>query len=401
MTTFLPESGVDVGPRPGATGRAGPAPNRRPGPGGGTAVPVERRRPTARRRRRLPSPAVRAQRWRVAVSAASVVMVFGVVQLTRWPSPAPTRPTPDGVTRASSGLVMADAFAGARPPSVLQDTYVLDGSAPAGVGWVRQAGRGLEVGVRRHRGWRGWFAVTIHAAGPGADWHTVMGAMPASTTAGEGESVFAVQTATTQRTGAINYIVVSELSRHGASQWLVGYAHGLVADASTQVLWRTPWRRGPPTTRAVTVRTDGSHRLAVWIGSRRVYASSALHLRIPAPFQAYLEVQSDGIPYASDFRDFWVTAAAPVTVRAVPPGWRVALRGSGAPIAVAGRDGTARLVPPPDRSVGVATLVLSPPPDGSAGEAGRSARSRRGPPPGDRNLGPVPYAGGDVLVVRA
>jgi hypothetical protein len=298
--------------------------------------------------------------------------------LTIWPAASPPRVAPDGTTLTRSGLVMADPFDRPVSQGQLLDHYVFNGSARPGVGWARATSSGLQVGIHPHPGWAGWFAVTLDAAGPAVVWHTQMSRPPEPVTSGKGEAVFAVQTATTQHSGAINYVVVSALSLHGKGEWLVGYAHGVVANADTEVLWRSPLRADSPSTEPVTVQTDGRHSLAVWLGNRRVYASDRLRLDIPTPFQAYLEVQSQSIGYVASFRNFWVTDAAPVTVEGVSPGAHLRLESGGTMVtAVAGRRGTASLVPPSPTLVGRATLTVT--------GAGRT-----------RAVTDFPYAGGDV-----
>ncbi|MGH9115136.1 MAG: hypothetical protein ACRDWW_04830 [Acidimicrobiales bacterium] len=326
----------------------------------------------------------RSWTWRFEVLCLAAAMVAAVVALSSWTPPAKPGTTPPGVTRARSGLVMSDSFGRAEPARSLADRYIFDGSASPGVGYEEGTPRGLVVGVRPHAGWEGWFAVTIHAAGPGVTWHAVMSRPPGAVTSGTGEAVFAVQTATTQSTGAINYVVVEDSNRSGKSHWMVGYAHGFVADAATQVLWRSPDSTTAPASEPVTVQTDGRYRLSVWLGDRLVYSSDRLVMDIPAPFQAYLEVQGLSIGYASRFQDFWVARTAPLTLTGLRPGDRARLVESGRTVAsgVAGADGRAALSLPPPEESGVGTLVV----DGSSGT---------------RSYPALPYAGGDVLRVGA
>jgi hypothetical protein len=310
-----------------------------------------------------------------------VTLVVITIALTMWPGAAPARAVPAGLTLERSGLAMADQFATSVPNRQLMDHYVFNGSAASGVGWVTSTGRGLDVGVRSHTNWAGWFAVTLAAAGPDVVWHAVMSRPAAPVGSGVGEAVLAVQSASTQRNGTINYVVVSALSSRGKSTWQVGSAHGYVADAVTHVLWQEPLRAETPPTEPVTVQTDGRHSLTVWFGNQVVYASHHLHMNDPAPFQAYLEVQGRGISYVSNFKDFWVTDAAPVTVRGVRPGARVELStGHGVVTADADSAGLATLHVPTPELVGTGTLAVTD-------------RS------GVRRFRHLQYAGGDVLDV--
>ncbi len=206
-------------------------------------------------------------------------------------------------------------------------------------------------------------------------------APPAPVGSGVGEAVLAVQSASTQRNGTINYVVVSALSSRGKSTWQVGSAHGYLANAVTDLLWQEPLRTDTPPTESVTVQTDGHHALTVWFGNRVVYSGHDLHMNDPAPFQAYLEVQGRGIGYVSTFKDFWVADAAPVTVRGVRPGARVELAtGHGAVTADADSAGQATLRVPIPELVGTGTLIV----------ADRS---------GVRRFRDLHYSGGDVLQV--
>jgi hypothetical protein len=364
---------------PGATPSRGYGSERRSEPRNQRSRSRYRRRPAHRihRRQRWWIAGDYAQRWRVEVTVGGVALVLVTVMLTIWPTASPPRVAPDGATLTRSGLVMADPFDRPVSQGQLLDHYVFNGSARPGVGWARATSSGLQVGVHPHAGWAGWFAVTLDAAGPAVVWHTQMSRPPEPVTSGKGEAVFAVQTATTQHSGAINYVVVSALSLQGKGEWLVGYAHGVVANADTEVLWRSPLRADAPTTEPVTVQTDGRHSLAVWLGNRRVYVSDRLRLDIPTPFQAYLEVQSQTIGYVASFRNFWVTDAAPVTVGGVAPGAHLRLESGGTVVtAVAGRHGTASLAVPTPTLVGTATLTVT-----------RTGRTRP--------ITAFPYAGGD------
>ncbi|MBV9660574.1 MAG: hypothetical protein JO337_05390 [Acidimicrobiales bacterium] len=323
----------------------------------------------------------RILRWRLEVTVLAVAMVVVTYALSSWPGTVGPGRTPAPLHRSASGLVATDSFDRPVPYRTLEDRYVFNGSAQPGTGYAYASATGLDVGVKPHAGWAGWFAVTIHAASPQVVWHTVMSRPGRPSTGGTGEAVFAVQTATTQHNGAINYVVVASVSRNGLTHWLVGYAHGEVADADTEVLWQSPDRADSPTSEPVTVTTDGRHQIAVWLGDQEVYRSSDLQLDIPPPFQAYLEVQGQNEGYVSRFQDFWIARAAALQVRGIPAGASVTLVHGGQTIASASadREGTARLALPAPQAVGVADLVVA------------SARSRR-------TYDQLSYAAGDVLV---
>ena len=124
-----------------------------------------------RRRRQRRGPGRRTRLWRLEITAGAVAMVAVTVALTAWPAAAPARAMPPGVRLVRSGLVMADPFDRPVPDRQLMDSYVFNGSARPGIGWVQGTAKGLDVGVRPHPGWQGWFAVTLHSAGAGTVWH--------------------------------------------------------------------------------------------------------------------------------------------------------------------------------------------------------------------------------------
>jgi hypothetical protein len=318
-------------------------------------------------------------RWQVTV--ATVLMFASVVGLTSWPPQAPGRPLPAGLARPASGLVMADALSRSLTPGQLQGSYNLDGSAGPSLGWAWERKSGLYVGIKAHSGWAGWFASTIHAAGPGVAWHAVMtGGVPPEGSEQRVLGVFAVQTASTQTSGAINYIVVAMVAKGNVYRWVVGYGHGIVAGATTDVLWSSRFEQFRPGARwlpseAITVVTDGRSRLSVWLGRRVVFSSDGLRLRMPPPFQAYLEVQSRAPAFQARFSDFWVARTAPLRVGGLAPGTAVTLQtGSQRWRATAARDGTASLALPAYALSGQASLTL-----------------------GSRTFRRVNYSGGDVL----
>jgi hypothetical protein len=325
----------------------------------------------------------RANLWRIEGTIGAIALVLATVALTVWPGPAPARPMPAGLTLVHSGLAMADPFATSIPDRQLQDSYVFNGSAAPGVGWVSATAAGLDVGVRAHPDWAGWFAVTLAAAGPDVVWHAVMSRPSTPVNGGIGEAVLAVQSASTQHNGTINYVVVSALSSRGKGVWQVGSAHGYLADAVTDRLWQGPLATDTPSSEPVTIRTDGHHSLTVWFGDRVVYSNDHLHMNDPAPFQAYLEVQGHDIGYVSNFKNFWVADATPVIVRGVRPRSRVELdTGHGAVTAQADSAGQATLRVPSPELVGTGTLTV---------------RDRSGV----RHFRALHYAGGDVLQVAA
>jgi hypothetical protein len=285
------------------------------------------------------------------------------------------------LARVSSGLAFERSLAGVPAVRDLGDDFEFSGSASPQVGYQRVGPAGLTVGVRRHSGgFAGWFAVTRWALPAQGVYHVRMSKPPGqlSGPGAQGEAVFAVQTATTKLNGLINYVVVASRSAGGATSWLVGYAQGRLSHARLQVLYQTPASASAPSSREVSLATDGRRRLVVCFGRQVVYASDSLSMDIPAPYQAYLEVQSSGPPYQARFSDLWVTRGSAVGLAGLGPGQAALLATPGGQVVAAGRGGQARLELAPGLARGRGVLWVA-----------QGARRWR--------LGPFSYWAGDRL----
>ena len=71
-----------------------------------------------------------------------------------------------------------------------------------------------------------------------------------------GEAVFAVQTASTKRTGDIDYVVVASVTNAGLTHWEIGYARGHLAAARTTILWAGAPSAGAPLSESISLQTD-------------------------------------------------------------------------------------------------------------------------------------------------
>ena len=205
----------------------------------------------------------------------------------------------------------------------------------------------------------GYFLETKQAFPAGAFVQTQMEPYPAANGVGQAaQTIIAVQTASTDRTGLLNYVIVSYRQDAGNQSLLVGFANGLVRGATTTTL-DTVVRPGLLTAvqnQPVTVTTNGTNSYEAWLGSTPVYRGTNLHLRIPPPFQVYLEVQAAATDYTAYFRTLYVYRSDHVTITGLPPGADVRLSVS-APMAdqldaIAAGSGTASmLLPPPNLTV--------------------------------------------------
>jgi hypothetical protein len=298
----------------------------------------------------------------------------------------PTVATSGGVSlrRTVNGLLYAQSFGSSTTIRDLNDDFSFDGSARAGVGVEKVDGRGLVVAVHHHAGgYQGWFATTTAAYPSSGVFHVQMTRPPGNVSGmGTGVSVFAIQTFKTLETGVLNYVIVSSSSTRGQTYWSIGYANGRQKNTQLHNLVNFRLSSSAPHTHNITVQTDGSHRVVVYIGNQLVFESDHLHLAITPPFQVYLEVQSVDTGYASYFHNFWVSASSTLTFQGIPGGASVSLvAGSGGVLwRQDSSGGTLRAVLPISEARGRARLIIR--------RDGQKV-----------SLGPFSYTGGDHYVI--
>jgi hypothetical protein len=295
------------------------------------------------------------------------------------------------LTLQTSGLLADEPFAYAEPMRTFEDRFELDPLAPTnGVVYAEVGEHGLDVGLRDHKGWEGYFAVTHDFYPANAVFHTDMAAVPPIVySGGIGEAVFAVQTGSTKITSDVNFVAVNTYTKDGTLIWQVGYSEGKYANARRRPIADVkefPASLVPDKPVGVTVQTDGYATLKVYLDDVRIVDATGLGMFMEPPLQAYLEVQARDIPYMSRFTNFWVTASEVFTVKGLPPGTKVRLGEGSAPIATgeADRNGTARLTLPLPKAHGLAPVAVQIP-----GEAGWREISDR-----------FTYSGGDVYTAQ-
>lgn len=184
----------------------------------------------------------------------------------------------------------------------------------------------LVVGLRRaFRDFRGYFLTATHALPPTCTFEA-WAADPPPVAKGTGELVFAVQTASTIRTGLINYVWVSQVVRPRGRYWSAGYAEGRIRRARQWTLARAPVSRFPPPADGINrlaVATDGHHRLTVWINGQRFLAARGLNMAIAPPFEPYLEMQAKGTAYRVFYTRYAAVRGRRVELSGLPAGTRV------------------------------------------------------------------------------
>lgn len=288
------------------------------------------------------------------------------------------------LVREHSGLLADHDLRGLSDLTALASDFEFGGSAPPDHRRADSGPDGLRISVGPHApsGWEGFFAVTRIDFPAMAVFHVAMtrDTVEIPRTDQSGEAVFAVQTASTKRTGILNYVLAASSTNDGQTGWLVGHAKGLHANAELTVLWECAPEPsvGAKVSQDITLRTDGRSTLQVWFGTQLVYAvREGLHLEVDPPLQPYLEVQALEIGYASTFTDFWVAENDVVVVHGLQPGDRASLARSDGGYS----RGTAS-------SSGEVRLALAMPAARGSGIFNVGSRP-------DLQFGPFQYAGGD------
>ena len=211
---------------------------------------------------------------------------------------------------STSASAVSFPFQGRQTLQELGQSFEFNGSAPPADRVASVSPQGLRIGVRRHQpgSWEGFFAVTRASLAANSVFGVTMHREPGQIMSPNqtGETVFAVQTGDTKRTGDINYVLVASVSNGGLTHREVGYAAGHVADATITVLWTGPSSPTADPGEDVSLTTDGYSSLQVHFGNRLIYSSHTLKMNIVPPFQAYLEVQALEVPYVVRFADFRV-----------------------------------------------------------------------------------------------
>jgi hypothetical protein len=269
------------------------------------------------------------------------------------------------LTLVHSGLLADEPFSDPEHMRTFEDRFELDPLAPTdGTAWTEVGRDGLEVGVREHEGWEGYFAVTHDLYPADSVFHTDMEAMPAVLDGGGiGEAVFAVQTGSTKITSDVNFLAVNTYSSDDHLRWQVGYSAAKYEDARRTSLAEVDDLSPaliPDHPVGVTLRTDGYHSLDVYVDETRVLSTSELDMFVEPPLQAYLEVQAKDVVYTSRFTNFWVTASDTLLLEGLPEGTEVRLGTEADRIAsaTAGAEGRASLELPLPRAHGTAALNL-------------------------------------------
>jgi hypothetical protein len=263
------------------------------------------------------------------------------------PSPSPSY----SLSKTHSGLVSSDSLTRGNLNSqqLKQQTnprWFFDGSAVvqgAPYEYYEDTADGLHLGVEALAAgqWAGFFAVT-----PDLNaqlYHAVLTLPYNSISDNSFDTGLYVQTTN----GLINYVTCAGMATPSGSFWAVVSTTGNFDQATSfETLW-SDYSAGQPKTRDCTIITNGDNFLQVYLDNRLVYSSSNLKLQMPAPFNAFLEVQTSSPTSMlySTYKDFYSADGPNISIVNAPAGGTVKIVRSGSVIASAtiGSDGKASM----------------------------------------------------------
>jgi hypothetical protein len=233
---------------------------------------------------------------------------------------SPSSPSVPTLTQSQSGLQARDPLT-----SGASSDWTFLGDAPAEEApySYMENGTGLYVGVQSPSSpnWAGFFGVS-----PPSDvmlFHAVLTLPYTSTSEYDFNTGLYVQTTA----AFVDYITCYAQVTPAGYYWGVLYTSGSAHSAET--FTQLYLHSGGPLTQDCTIVTNGQNMLRVYLQGELVYSSDTLNLGMPAPFRAYLEVESsDGSRMLyGRFTDYYSTMSDKVQVENAPPGDTVTLVG--------------------------------------------------------------------------
>jgi hypothetical protein len=221
------------------------------------------------------------------------------------------------ITKTKSGLVASDPLTAS---SINTSYWFLYGDAvEQGAPYSYSEDQsGLHIGVQAAKSgqWGGFYAESPNS--PANLYHAVL-SVPFQTTPDHWwDTGLYVQTSSPK----INYVTCAAVVSTAGITWTVVSTKG---DSSQATEFNTLWTDtsvNQSYTRDCTIVTNGSNYLAVYLDNKLVYLSQSLDLQMPAPFNAYLEVQTSTASQelTGTYTDFYVTSKNTVKVSNAPAG---------------------------------------------------------------------------------
>jgi hypothetical protein len=177
--------------------------------------------------------------------------------------------------------------------------------------------KGLYLGVRGVAAgqWAGFFAMT-----PALDaqlYHAVLTIPYSSIKDNSFNTGLYVQTAN----GLINYVTCVAGVTPSGIVWAIVRTTGNTQQATQfETLWTDSTSKLQ--TRDCTIITNGDNFLQVYMDNKLVYSSSSLKLQMPAPFNAFLEVQTSTATemLTATYKDYYATKGSKISITDAPAG---------------------------------------------------------------------------------
>jgi hypothetical protein len=297
-------------------------------------------------------------------------------------STAPAGHAASALTRSQSGLIAQDALNSAVTSRWMMWGNAIASAAPHSYMW-NATGLYLSIQAIDSANWVGYFAKSSNTAAE--LFHAVLTIPYASVSSNSFDTGLYVQTSSPE----IDYVACAAEASTSGHYWMVVSATGGATFASQfTVLYRAS---GGPLTEDCTIVTNGQNMLRVYLGGQLVYSSSSLNLQMPAPFNAFLEVQStnpNALLYAG-YQDYYAAAADSVKVTNVAQGDTVELVGPSNNVLASG-------LPAPNGTVTLPVGTYHMPLTASVEVFSSPATVGGGAAPLALNSGPLSIWGGDV-----
>jgi hypothetical protein len=245
----------------------------------------------------------------------------------------------ESATLVQSGLVMTDSL---KSGDFSAWTFAGDASHEHAPYSFSEDGLGLHISVKaiNPAQWAGFFAKSANTNARA--FHALISLPYATISSNNFNTGLYVQTAS-----RVNYVACVAHVTTAGYYWAVLYAEGSMETA--QKFHRLFVQHGGPLVRDCTIVTDGQSSLTVYLDGQKVYSNSSMNLQMPAPFNAYLEVETTCTAevLTGTYSDFYEVATDAVTVQDVPTGYTAQIFDSGTAgviaSGVAGRDGIVSL----------------------------------------------------------
>jgi hypothetical protein len=241
---------------------------------------------------------------------------------------------------AHSGLLMADSLDVGRSVG-----WNFTGDAPHehAVWAFAENSTGLHISIRAVNSsqWAGFFAKTNNTYAH--VFHAVISLPYTTIPSNSFNTGLYVQTSTP----IVNYVACIASVSPAGYYWAVLYTQG--ARTRAVAFHKLFEQAGGPLTRDCTIVTNGQNTLEVYLDGQRVYSNDTMNLQMPAPFNAYLEVESicTKAVLVGTYRNFFEATSQVVHVNGVPRGGSAEIVNpkTGRPLvdAVAGSNGSVDL----------------------------------------------------------